>query len=156
MIARGTLPPAARSTETLSVTTVTSEATCSKSKAQSSSSKAKRKSKPIRQVQDEEERKEEESAAEDSDDSAILQILNQAKSGKTDVPPIMVKIKLDDCIVYMEVDTGASVSLMSENTFKTLWPGRSIQRSYVRLRTNLKETIPVEGCTNINIQWSVV
>ena len=38
----------------------------------------------------------------------------------------MVKIKLDDCVVDMEVGTGASVSLMSENTFKTLWPGRSL------------------------------
>ena len=33
------------------------------------------------------------------------QILIQAKSCKTDAPPIMVKIKLDDCVVDMEVDT---------------------------------------------------
>ena len=74
-----------------------------KSKGRFSSSKTKRKSKSVRQVQDEE-REEEESEEEDSDDSAILQILNQAKSRKTDAPPIMVKIKLDDCVVDMEVD----------------------------------------------------
>ena len=66
-----------------------------KSKGRSSSSKTKR---PIHQVQDEEEREDEESEEEDSDDSAILQILNQAKSSKADTPPIMVKIKLDDCV----------------------------------------------------------
>ena len=37
---------------------------------------------------------------------------------------------------------------MSENTFKTLWPARSLQPSSV---TYLKETIPVVGCTNVNI-----
>ena len=101
-----------------------------KSKGRSSSSKSKRKPKPIRQVQDEEEREEEGSEEEDSDDSAILQILNQAKSSKTDAPPIMVKMiqKLDGCVVDMEVDTGASVSLMSENTFKTLW--RRVEGAY--------------------------
>ena len=75
-----------------------------KSKGRSSSSKTKRKSKPIRQVRDEEEREDEESE-EDSDDSVILKILNQAKSSKADAPLNMVKIKLDDCVVDMEVDT---------------------------------------------------
>jgi hypothetical protein len=73
----------------------------------------------------------------------------------------MVKMKLDGCVVDMEVDTGASVSLISENTFKTLWRGRSLQPSSVRLRTYLKETIPVVGCTNVLLNvdyngWSVV
>ena len=43
---------------------------------------------------------------------------------------------------------------MSENTFKTLWPGRSLQPSSVRLRTYLKETIPVVGCTNVNVDYN--
>ena len=125
-----------------------------KSKGRSSSSKSKCKPKPIHQVQDEEEREEEGSEEEDSDDSAILQILNQAKSSKTNAPPIMVKMKLDGCVVDMEVDTGGSVSLMSENTFKTLWRGRSLQPSSVRFRTYLKETIPVVGCTNVNVDYN--
>ena len=32
-------------------------------------------------------------------------------------PPITVEVKLDGCLVNMEVDTGASLSLMSEVTF---------------------------------------
>ena len=33
-------------------------------------------------------------------------------------PPIKVSIKIDDCLVGMDVDTGASVSLMSESAFR--------------------------------------
>ena len=35
------------------------------------------------------------------------------QSGGVNVPPIMVKVKLDDCLVNKEVDTGASFPLMS-------------------------------------------
>jgi len=38
-------------------------------------------------------------------------------------PPITVHVMLDGKDVSMEVDTGASVSLMSEASFQNLWPG---------------------------------
>ena len=44
-------------------------------------------------------------------------------------------VKLDDRTVDMEVDSGASLSLMAESTFRRLWPGRSLLPSYVRLQT---------------------
>ena len=44
-------------------------------------------------------------------------------------PPVVVQVKLDDCLVAMEVDTGASVSIMSKATFGELWPGRILQPS---------------------------
>ena len=40
-------------------------------------------------------------------------------------PPIRVKVKLDECLVGMEVDIGAAVS-MSEATFRELWPTREL------------------------------
>ena len=58
-------------------------------------------------------------------------------------PPFKVQVKLDDCLVDMEVDTGASISLMSESTFKRIWPGRILEPSQVQLMTYLKEPIPV-------------
>ena len=109
---------------------------------------SKPKPKSVDNVQDEEEGEEEEEKEED--DST----LNQVKSRKINAPPIMVKVKLDDCLVDMEVDTGASVSLISEDTFKSLWPGRTLQPSPVRLRTYLKETIPVVGSTNVNVDYN--
>ena len=63
----------------------------------------------------------------------------------TPSPPIIIKVKLDDCLVDMEVDTGTSISLMSEWTFNKMWPGRTLQPSTLTLRTYLKETIPVVG-----------
>ena len=73
-------------------------------------------------------------------------------SAKT--PPFTVQVKLDGVQVDMEVDTGASVSLMSESTFKRIWPQRSLEPSQVHLRTYLKEPIPVVGCTQVNIEYN--
>ena len=56
-------------------------------------------------------------------------------------PPITVRVKLDDRTVDMEVDSGASLSLMAESTFNRLWPGRSLLPSSVRLQTYLQEPI---------------
>ena len=141
-------------------------------KSKSKPASSKRKHKPVGQVQDEEEEEREEEG--DSDDSTIGQINEDdsdnstidstigqiharqvnANKSKTGTPPITVRIKLDECLVDMEVDTGASVSLMSENTFRTLWPGRRVLPSPVRLRTYLKESIPVVGCTNVNVDYN--
>ena len=63
-------------------------------------------------------------------------------------PPITVRVKLDDRTVDMEVDCGASLSLMAESTFNRLWPGRSLLPSSVRLQTYLQEPIQVVGCCN--------
>ena len=41
--------------------------------------------------------------------------------------------KVDDCLIPMEVDTGASMSLMSEHTFRRLWPRRSLVTTGVTL-----------------------
>ena len=52
------------------------------------------------------------------------------------------------------MDTGASISLMSERTFSKMWPGRTLQPSTLKLRTYLKETIPVVGCTTVNVNYN--
>ena len=51
------------------------------------------------------------------------------------VPPISVCVQCDGKEVAMELDTGASVSLMSENVYHKLWPGRSLDSTTVRLQT---------------------
>ena len=45
------------------------------------------------------------------------------------LPPIRVHVLVDNCSVPMEVDTGASVTLMSETTFFQLWPGRGLSET---------------------------
>ena len=95
-----------------------------KSKSKPPLSKTKPKPKSVAQVQGEEKEEEE-------PDDYTLQMVKSLR--KSDAPPILVKVKLDDCPVDMEVDTGAAISLMSESTFNTLWPRRSLQPSSVRL-----------------------
>ena len=107
--------------------------------------KIKSKTKTVRRVQD----KEEEEEQKDEDDSFIA--VNKLD---TSSPPITIKVKLDDCLVDMEVDTGVSISLMSERTFSKMWPGRTFQPSTLKLRTYLKETIPVVGCTTVNVNYN--
>ena len=75
-------------------------------------------------------------------------------SSKSSIPPLEVEVKMDDCIVKMEVDTGATLSLMSETTFRTLWPRRSLVASEVRLRSYTKDPIPVIGQCNVNIVYN--
>ena len=70
--------------------------------------KIKSKTKIVRHVQDEEEEEEQE----DEDDSFIA--VNKLDTSSL---PITIKMKLDDCLVDMEVHTGASISLISERTF---------------------------------------
>ena len=72
----------------------------------------------------------------------------------TSSPPIEVEVKVDDCLITMEVDTGASMSLMPVSTFKTLWPRRGLQQSDVRLRTYSKNPIPVVGSCVVVVEYN--
>ena len=74
--------------------------------------------------------------------------------GTTKTPPIMVELKVDNCIIPMEVDTGASVSLMPYSTFARLWPGRSLEPTSVRLRTYSNELLSVVGKCNVNVEYN--
>ena len=53
----------------------------------------------------------------------------------------------------MQLDTGASLSLMSENTFKELWPDRSLSPSQVRLCSYSGESIPVLGSVSVTVTY---
>ena len=68
-------------------------------------------------------------------------------------PPIVIKLRVDDCLVKMELDTGASMSIMSQTTFFGLWPGRSLEETDVRLQSYTKEPIPVVGCCYVNLGY---
>ena len=53
----------------------------------------------------------------------------------------------------MEVDTGASVSIMSEAVYHKLWPGRSLSTSPIRLQTYSKELMAVVGGTEVQVVY---
>ena len=88
---------------------------------------------------------------EKSDEEQYTDVVFQANS--TRVPPILVDLTIDGHNFSMEIDTGASASLMSENLFKRLWPGRSLQAIEVRLCSYSKQNIPAVGCCYVNIVY---
>lgn len=73
------------------------------------------------------------------------EMLNFVSQRDCVLPPLKVRIKVDDCLITMEVNTGASLSLMAEATFRRLWPSRSLNPSEVRLCTYSNQSIPVLG-----------
>jgi len=98
--------------------------------------------KPVRYVEDD--------SGSDAEGDSLLHICTVSKpNSKT--PPIQVKIIVDECNVDMEVDTGASVTIMAESEFYKLWPGRSLDKTEVKLQSYSKETIPVLGCTQVSV-----
>ena len=62
--------------------------------------------------------------------------------------PICVNLELNQTSLNMEVDTGASVSVISKDTYSKLWPSARappIESSDVKLQTYTGHTLPVLG-----------
>ena len=79
------------------------------------------------------------------------QLLNITSPGKA--TPWNVSVDIEGITVLMQLDTGALLSLMSENTFKELWPDRSLSPSQVRLCSYLGESIPVLGSVDVTVTY---
>ena len=65
----------------------------------------------------------------------------QAEQGK----PFVVYVKLNGKLTTMEVDTGAYVSLMAEETFSSLFPHLQLEPSNVKLVTYSQEELCTRG-----------
>ena len=83
----------------------------------------------------------------------VVTVSLHATSSSKSTPPIVVDVQLDSCSVCMEVDTGASMSLISETTYKKLWPKRSLSACKVKLCTYSKEPIEVLGCCYVSVAY---
>ena len=83
----------------------------------------------------------------------LVTVSLHATSSTKSTPPIMVNVQLDSCSVGMEVDTGASMSLISETSYKKLWPKCSLSACEVKLCTYSQEPIAVLGCCYVNVTY---
>ena len=63
--------------------------------------------------------------------------------------PYVLELQLDEKIVRMEVDTGASLSLMPLSTFRKLWPQRELLPSNVKMSTYTGEVLAVSGTADV-------
>ena len=62
------------------------------------------------------------------------------------VNPILVTVKLNGVATEMEVDTGASMSIISTTTYEQLWPNRqgpTLEPTEVKLKTFTGEVASV-------------
>ena len=59
--------------------------------------------------------------------------------------PLMVDVEVQGYTLPMEVDTGASLSLVSEDTFKRCWPSKRLRPTRIQLRTYTGEPLMVRG-----------
>ena len=79
------------------------------------------------------------------------QLLNITSFGK--VTPWNVNVDIEGVAVAMQLDTGASLSLMPETTFREHWPQRNLSSSQVRLCSYSGEPIPVLGSVDVNVTY---
>ena len=66
--------------------------------------------------------------------------------------PIQVEVSIDGQGITMELDTGAAVSLVSEITYKRMWPKQVLTRSTATLTTYSGEVLKVIGKYNIMLE----
>ena len=69
------------------------------------------------------------------------------------VKPFIVDLKLDGKPFSMELDTGATVSLVSAKTFHQLFPGTELQPTTTQLHSYAGESIPVKGQVEVEVKY---
>ena len=72
---------------------------------------------------------------------------------ETNHPSIMVELKINNEEVVVELDTGASLTIMSENTLKQKLPNIQLQSSEVILKTYSGEQLKVLGQAQVKVTY---
>ena len=86
----------------------------------------------------------------DSDsDNAILQVYSRPSK------PFTVNLCTDGIVIRFEVDTGAAVTLISEETYRQNFPSKPLQRSSLRLRTYTNNPVQVLGQITVDVSYGI-
>ncbi|XP_064476027.1 uncharacterized protein K02A2.6-like [Ornithodoros turicata] len=81
--------------------------------------------------------------SDESSDTVVYAMWSASARGTVD--PFIVNVEIEGKPIEMELDTGASVSVMGEETLKTHYPGIEVEASSVLLRSFSGELAPVVG-----------
>ena len=89
-----------------------------------------------------------------SKDSTVYELYNM-KTRNTECPPVTVNVSIANTVIKIDVDTGASATLITMKTMKLIWPK---ERPYfctdtTLLRTYAGESVPVLGTMNIYLRY---
>ena len=77
------------------------------------------------------------------------------KSGRYSNYPVYVHMLINGYKLSMELDTGAEVSIISENTREEIFPQDQLQPSELKLKTYTNEPMKVTGTLKVNFQYKV-
>ena len=66
--------------------------------------------------------------------------------------PYFVNVQLKNCYLDMKIDTGASLSIMSEETYHSLWLIQNCSQTTEKLHTYTKEPIKVLGIITVHVK----
>ena len=72
------------------------------------------------------------------------------------VKPLVASLTVEGAELRMEVDTGASLSLISEATYRKLWPkdkAPQMESTQIKLRTYTGEELEVLGTINVDVTF---
>ena len=93
----------------------------------------------IRQVEDD-------SGGDTEDSLEGIQVVKQT-GGK--LPPLKISLQVDECEIPMEIDIGASMSIISEDTYRKFdLHTRKLEELNVKLQTYSKKPLPMAGARN--------
>ena len=90
----------------------------------------------------------------DVDMNAPVYSLFGCTTDRPGMKPIKVTMSVDNTDLVMEVDTGAALSLVSEETFKSHWPNADLQKTNLNLRTYTGERVSVLGNFNVEVDYN--
>ena len=82
-----------------------------------------------------------------------FEMLNLYKLGESRVKPLLVTMQIEGTPLQMEIDTGASMSIMSEKMFRELAPERNIQPSKLYLQTFTGEIVSPVGSAKVSVEY---
>ena len=83
-------------------------------------------------------------------DSESLPLHTIGGGGAT--PPIKVPLLINDTLLSMELDTGATITIVSDRKFREAFPRAKMEKSDVRLKTYTGESLPVVGEVVVNVK----
>ena len=90
------------------------------------------------------------SGVEDTDENYDLYAINSASKPQ----PYKTNVEINEKSIQLEIDTGASLTLVSEQTFRQHWPDSQLSPSEIILRSYSGESIPVLGCVDVHVKHS--
>ena len=88
---------------------------------------------------------------EDSGSSSEEYLLHKVGNCSTD--PVNVYVQINGKPLKMEVDTGATLSIISEETRKAMFPEEELRTSGLVLKTYTNEPMQVKGTLNVRVQY---